>query len=310
MLVKKEDFKKALIILQGINGIKNLKLANLSQDLNYYKSIIYYNLQQNDSTLYYAHKFLNYQLNTPNTKVNLIKIYDILAQQYDILHQKDSAYKYSRLGLKEISEFNEHKSKINKLHYLHNFSEIKNNNELVIDSKHKNHLTQIIIIATLFLIFIILLFLWFNKNRKLNKEKYDTKLDELKTNETPPKKDYNIEKELEETILEQLNELENSTEFLKHDFTLKEFAKRLKTNTTYISYIINNSKNQSFKQYITKLRIEYLINKLNTDTKYHNYTIQYLAEEVGYTNASAFTRVFKKELGITPSEYIKSIKNK
>lgn len=308
VLLKKEDYKNSLTIVQDLNSEENLKLANLNQDLNLYKSIIYFNLKQSDSTLYYAHRFLNYQQNTPNTKVNLIKVYDILAQQYDILQQKDSAYKFSRLGLNEVSELNEHKTKINKLHYLHNFNEVNSKNDLVINSKRKNHVIQIIIIASLFIIFISLLYLWFNKNRKLNKQEYDEKLDEFKSSEAPPKKDYNIEKELEETIIEKLNDLENSTEFLNHNFTLKEFAQKLNTNTTYISYIINNSKNQSFKQYITKLRIDYLIKKLNSDTKYHHYTIQYLAEEIGYTNASAFTRVFKKELGITPSEYLKSIK--
>ncbi|WP_366943585.1 helix-turn-helix domain-containing protein [uncultured Polaribacter sp.] len=33
-----------------------------------------------------------------------------------------------------------------------------------------------------------------------------------------------------------------------------------------------------------------------------------LAEEIGYTNASAFARAFKKYKGITPSEYLKMLK--
>jgi AraC-like DNA-binding protein len=49
----------------------------------------------------------------------------------------------------------------------------------------------------------------------------------------------------------------------------------------------------SFKKYITQLRIEYLIKELKEEHIYRNYTIKYLAEEIGYTNASAFTRVLK-----------------
>jgi YesN/AraC family two-component response regulator len=82
-------------------------------------------------------------------------------------------------------------------------------------------------------------------------------------------------------------------------------SKKLNTNTSYLSYIINKEFNQSFKQYITELRIEYLIKKLTKESKYKNYTIKSLGEEIGYTNASAFTRAFKKYKGITPSEFIK-----
>jgi AraC-like DNA-binding protein len=66
-------------------------------------------------------------------------------------------------------------------------------------------------------------------------------------------------------------------------------------------------KNKSFKQYITELKIEYLIKKLKLDKNYRKYTIKYLAEEIGYTSASAFTRAFKKHKGIIPSEFIKSL---
>jgi AraC-like DNA-binding protein len=85
-------------------------------------------------------------------------------------------------------------------------------------------------------------------------------------------------------------------------------AKKLNTNTSYLSYIINKVKNQSFKQYITALKINYLLKKLQQEKKFRNYTIKSLAEEIGYTNASAFTRAFKIYKGITPSEFIKSLK--
>ena len=46
---------------------------------------------------------------------------------------------------------------------------------------------------------------------------------------------------------------------------------------------------------------------LTEERKYRNYTIKSLAEEVGYTNASAFTRAFKKYKGNTPSDFIKCL---
>ena len=61
------------------------------------------------------------------------------------------------------------------------------------------------------------------------------------------------------------------------------------------------------KAYLTTLRINYLVEKLNNEKKYRRYSIQSLAKEIGYTNASAFTRLFKKYMNTTPFAYISSI---
>ena len=306
VLTQKKKFNLALKELATINSKElNFKLA---QNIAFYKAIIYYNLSEHDSTLVYANTFLYDSKNKPNTKENKIVIYDILANQYNTLKKADSAYKYSNLGLKELSKLTSDKNKINRFHYNYNFNQIKKKNALAVKTKYKTHVSQLLFIGiTSFLLLIFLIYKSKLKRIK-NKEQFDERLDEVLTKNTPPKKDYHIEKELENTILAKLEALENSTAFLKSDFNIKVLAKKLETNTSYLSYIINNTKKQSFKQYITKLRIAYLIKKLNSDLQYQNYTIQYLAEEIGYTNASAFTRAFKKELGITPSEYIKSLK--
>ncbi|WP_347173867.1 helix-turn-helix domain-containing protein [Polaribacter uvawellassae] len=304
--ILKKEFKKALEELSLINNVD----SGITKDICFYKSLIYYNLNKKDSTLIYANKFLySDATNATISKDKKIIIYDVLANQYNNLQKTDSAYKYSRLGLKELSELTLNKSKINKSHYKYNFNQIKENNDVTINLERKTHLIQLLFICLLSIFLIVYLVNRSKKKRRKNKESFDFILNEIQTKESHPKKEYKIEKELEATILKQLDELEESTEFLKSDFNINILAKKLETNTSYLSYIINNTKNQSFKQYITKLRIDYLIKKLNTKKQYQQYTIQYLAEEIGYTNASAFTRAFKKEVGVTPSEYIKSLKD-
>ncbi|WP_416370340.1 helix-turn-helix domain-containing protein [Tenacibaculum ovolyticum] len=86
-------------------------------------------------------------------------------------------------------------------------------------------------------------------------------------------------------------------------------ADSLKTNTTYISFVFNKHNEESFSQYYTKRKIEYIIDQLKTNATYRKYSIQALAEEIGYTNASAFTRAFKKQIGVTPSAFLKSLNN-
>ena len=156
-------------------------------------------------------------------------------------------------------------------------------------------------------IIIFLSTIFFDSYKKGNISKKNRLLDEKKRVPIPQKKSYSIEPKLEQKILNGLKNLENSGDYLSISFNLNKFSKSLQTNTSYVSYTINNQKGITFKQYYTSLRIEYIIKKLREDSMYKKFTIQYLGELVGYKNASAFTRAFKKHQGITPSEFIKQL---
>jgi AraC-like DNA-binding protein len=134
--------------------------------------------------------------------------------------------------------------------------------------------------------------------------------DQVQNTQVLEKTTYKLNVALENKILRGINELEKSKDYLDSSFNINVLAKKINTNTTYLSYTINKIKNKSFKQYVTELKIEYLIKKLKIDKNYRKYTIKYLADEIGYTSASAFTRAFKKHKGITPSEFIKSLSEK
>jgi YesN/AraC family two-component response regulator len=153
---------------------------------------------------------------------------------------------------------------------------------------------------------ILIVYLLFKRNIKISQTLIDVKT-ELQSKLYVQKKEYNINQKLENTLLKGINELKKTTDFLDPDFSINVLAKNLNTNTSYLSYIINKEFDQSFKRYITELRIEYIIKKLTTNRKYRNYTIKSLAAEIGYTNASAFARAFKKYKGNTPSEFIKGL---
>ena len=78
----------------------------------------------------------------------------------------------------------------------------------------------------------------------------------------------------------------------------------MKTNTKYLSYIINNYRNKDFNSYVNELRINYIIAKMETDSRYLNYKISYLAEECGFATHSQFTTVFRNITGLSPSTFI------
>ncbi len=305
LFVHNKQYDKALGILSSIHS-KGVH-SSVNKGFQFYKSLVSLHLKKSDSALFYANNYLRNPRKKANSKIHQIIVYDILANQYNAIQQTDSAYYYSRLGLKELGLLTSNKNKINKAYYQYRFNKIKDLNKSNITSERTTYFKYILIVFVIALI-VILLTLYKSKTQKKKLlHKMNSSIEVHKKSTLPPKKDYNIEKEVEEDILRKLEELEHTTEFLSNDFNIKLLAIKLETNTSYLSYILNNSKKQTFKQYITKLRINYLLNELKTNKHYQNYTIEYLAKEIGYTNASAFSRAFKKEVGMTPSVYIKSM---
>jgi AraC-like DNA-binding protein len=108
-------------------------------------------------------------------------------------------------------------------------------------------------------------------------------------------------------ILDKLIKLEEKKLFLRQDFTLHNVAKRLKTNTAYLSKIVNSELDKNFSSYVNELRINYIIIELKNNAKLRSYSINAIAEEIGYKSPESFTKYFKVATGISPSIYIKKI---
>ena len=86
--------------------------------------------------------------------------------------------------------------------------------------------------------------------------------------------------------------------------TVEDVARRFTKNRTYISNLVNANEKENFNTFINKLRIaeaERLV-KENPDM-----TFAEIAENVGYTEQSNFTRQFRQVAGISPSQFRKEI---
>ncbi|MGJ8743739.1 helix-turn-helix domain-containing protein [Polaribacter sp.] len=304
VLIARNKIKEALTLIQKFDT--NAKEYKTAQNIYFLKTICFYNLNLNDSTLYFGNKFLDYQNKSPKTKKSISVIYDILANQYHKNKQIDSAFKYSELTLLALKDLHKNKNEVHKSNHLYDFGNAEKLNKAVQKKYKSTKMIFIIAVVIVFMFAAFILFFFYKKSKK-NTLKFHKINNQPKEILTTQKTTYNLDKALELELLKGLESLENSTEYLATSFNINALAKQLHTNTSYLSYTINKSKNKSFKQYITDLRIEYLLKKLQEDKNYRKYTIKYLAEEIGYTNASAFTRAFKKHKGVTPSEYIKSL---
>ncbi|WP_299680816.1 AraC family transcriptional regulator [uncultured Tenacibaculum sp.] len=306
--IAKGEYQKALDLVDTYSKISNGHEYRQEAYLN--KAICFQNLKRIDSAIFYAQKLIRIQ---NIRKSSLVTGYNILSDQYFKNRKLDSAYKYSELTIKEIDETRARKDKTYQLLYDNDIEKIKELNKSIIKSE-KNKYTNIIL-GCIFILLIASGFFLF-KRKKYKKEIVGIQNKEKEENieiETPKEKEsqkveYNIDEELEKKILTKIDTVDNELSFLKSDFTINTLAKALETNSTYISFVFNKNKNETFKQYYSRKKIDYIVEKLNNDKVYRNYSVQALAEEVGYTNASAFTRVFKKYMNITPSVYIKNLK--
>lgn len=110
-------------------------------------------------------------------------------------------------------------------------------------------------------------------------------------------------------ILASLTQLEEREYYLSINCTLNSIAKEIDTNTSYLSKIVNEYKGKSFANYLNEYRINKVLVKLKTDKQYQQYTLKYIAEQFGFTRHETFSRVFKKQTGISPSYYLKKVKH-
>ena len=90
------------------------------------------------------------------------------------------------------------------------------------------------------------------------------------------------------------------------ELSLPMLAKRVGSNTKYVSQIVNDTFGCSFKALLNERRIQRACRLLTDRERYGNLTIQAIYQEVGYSNAVSFIRAFKRINGMTPSEYQKA----
>jgi AraC-like DNA-binding protein len=109
-------------------------------------------------------------------------------------------------------------------------------------------------------------------------------------------------------ILLKLKNLEAQEFYLNPKYNLYATAKKIETNTTYLSNILNTHEKMTFTEYLNNLRIQYTLKRLQSDKKFRMYTIKAIAKEVGYKSHGSFSRAFKAKTGENPSTYLKKIR--
>ena len=88
------------------------------------------------------------------------------------------------------------------------------------------------------------------------------------------------------------------------DFSAKELAKELNTNTRYISAVINSRFKTNFSSLVNEYRIKEALHYM-TDKRYSHLTREAIGTAVGFANRQSFYASFYRIMNETPNSYRK-----
>ena len=173
----------------------------------------------------------------------------------------------------------------------------------------------------------MLIYFYKRKNKRL-KEKIDQILEDFDNKNTPIaqskqkdstfadnklieiKKSISISTETEQYLLQKIEQFEKGNDFTEKSFTMAKMAALMESNAMHINYVLQKYRGKTYTDFINELKINYIVQLLINNPQYLNYKISYLSDLAGFSNHSRFTQIFKKELGISPSEFISGLEAK
>ena len=103
-------------------------------------------------------------------------------------------------------------------------------------------------------------------------------------------------------IAEKIKEWTDAGSYVRSGLTIMELSDLLHTNRTYLSEYIKTTYGMTFRDWITGLRIDYSKRLL---VEHSRLTIADISEKSGFQSPSHFTRLFKENVGCTPTQWRK-----
>lgn len=338
-----EMFKKSLFYLEKSKNIKEKKysdrfkafiltlLANIYTDKEQYKQAKKYideasilekkdpnpiariNIYRDVSIIYLANNQPQLAIDTLSNIINSDNIplesraafYDILAHSYKKLHNKDKEILYMNKldSITSLKSANEKKTS-NMISKIAN-EELQNEKEYLFK-------IRILYAITILSFSMLLVFLYRKYKKKIKEQKrlYEKLTEKIRNNKpSTAETKISLTDSKEQEIINLLDNFEEKKMYLNKDISLPNLAAKFKTNTVYLSDVINKHKKKNFNSYINELRINYITKEIYNNPKFSQYKISYLADLCGFSSHSIFASIFKKTTGISPSVYIQMCRN-
>jgi YesN/AraC family two-component response regulator len=88
---------------------------------------------------------------------------------------------------------------------------------------------------------------------------------------------------------------------------MEDLALKLNVTKNELSIFLRDKIDENFTDLLNKNNVEYLMELLKT-RKHESFTIEALSEMSGFNNRRTMYNAFNKHVGITPTEFLQSLK--
>lgn len=235
--------------------------------------------------------------------------YRILDLRSEIFRQRgdtDSAFYYYRKGVEAKNSLigMAKEASFNDLLALYKESAYEN-----IIQKKQNNTVIVIFLCVIILTIGLFFYMRLRMQNRSYKELVEKRQQYLQRNEMMlkylvPKGEQTVQAEQssDEAIFEKLEQIMRKEYiYRQNEISLEKVAALIGTNRTYVSRVINNYAKKTFYGYINMYRIEEATKILSDPSA--EVQIKNLYSALGYNSPATFFRVFRSEVGCTPSKY-------
>ena len=305
----KKDYKTAIKKLsEVIPEIQNNKDFANETVAYFYIGKSYWALKQNNNAIPFFIKVDSAFTNQNYTRPDLRETYELLIDFY-------KSQKNSKLELQYINRLlqvdkllhQNYKYLSQKIFKEYDTKKLLLEKKEIEESLKFNKKTSAFFIASLICALGIMFFI-----QHRNKKKYKEKFEELMNKSSQTSKtsnpnvdiDLEINPELVASVMQNLEKFEKNAKYLEKDMNLTRLATLLKTNPKYAAKIILKHRGKKTIEYISDLKIDYIIELLKKENKYRLYTNKALGEEIGFGSTQNFTKAFKTRTGMPPTYFI------
>ncbi len=284
---------------------------------------VYMKLNKIDSAEFYSLKILNNSDSLAQTSIDYSNTFSILTEVYLNKQNNKDALLYFRkykdyINSVMVNKKNEFISKLNVIYQTDSL--VQANKQKTIEIKqYKTRFIWSVILAVMVMIVAVVIFFLYKKLNKSYRNIIKESVKYIKVKEEnkalknqiesltngPTKKTITIDDiENSDLIFEKIIDvIETQKLYTDKDFNIAKLSEIIGVNRSYISKIINAKTNLSFIKFVNSYRVEEA-KQLLLDNKNKNLTLSAIGELAGFKSETSFYRVFKSELGMTPSYFI------
>ena len=272
--------------------------------------------QRYDSAIVYANKILQLQSQQDLTDV-YTETYRFLSEYYAKMGRDDEAARYHIAYLETKEQLMKDIVGLVPTQLSHDLEAVSTE---IVKMREQKHLQTVNFTVALVIIGLLVIFTLFiiRKNRQLNEKNQALfrQMQEIIHPDAPPAdtpkyKDSQLKEEKKQALVEQVRKVMGDTATIcQPTFTLQNLAEQLGSNTSYLSQAINEQFGMSFTSLLNQYRVREACRRMEDLDTYGHFTIDAISESVGFKARVTFTKAFKLNTGMLPSEYFKAVKQK